>query len=261
MTRYNKLIAFAALVAMLPSAAGAVTVTIIHNNLVASVSDQSGVYVDDIFNGNAIPTNTSISATDGANTSTVDIDYSVSGGQTTLSHDMTQTRDGTYGSHADSNGSYLYFTVDVDTQYQISGNYSVTDTDNTDSGLVLLSSYLYDNTAGSFLSVNNQDSRSTTDESFTLGLQQGDNYNTLSGSLTGLLFAGHSYQWYSNALTQAYPDADSGASALGNFTLAIGTEAPSEVPIPPALSLFGSGLAVLGFVGWRRKRKAESAAM
>ncbi|MCP4073191.1 MAG: hypothetical protein GY742_15860 [Hyphomicrobiales bacterium] len=32
------------------------------------------------------------------------------------------------------------------------------------------------------------------------------------------------------------------------------------VPIPPALALFGSGLAILGFFGWRRKRKTVSIA-
>ncbi len=260
MTRFNKLIAFAALAVMLPSAAGAVTVTITSNNLFAEVDDNSGLQVD-AFNGTAIPTNTSISATVGANTSTVDIDYSVSGGQTTLSHDMTQTRDGTQFSYARSFDGSLYFTVDVDTQYQVSGNFSVTDTDNTDSGAVHLDSYLIDNTASSYLLENIQQSHGTTNESFTLGLQEGDYSNTFSGSLTGLLFAGHSYQWASTAYTTAFPDADSGASALGNFTLTIGTEAPPEVPIPPALSLFGSGLAVLGFVGWRRKRKAEAVAM
>lgn len=30
----------------------------------------------------------------------------------------------------------------------------------------------------------------------------------------------------------------------------------SIVPIPPALPLFGTGVALLGFLGWRRKRKA-----
>ncbi len=33
------------------------------------------------------------------------------------------------------------------------------------------------------------------------------------------------------------------------------------VPIPPALSLFGTGLAIMGFVGWRRKRKTVGAAV
>ncbi|MBL4891335.1 MAG: hypothetical protein JKX91_05830 [Rhizobiaceae bacterium] len=31
---------------------------------------------------------------------------------------------------------------------------------------------------------------------------------------------------------------------------------PPEVPIPAALPLFGTGLAILGFLGWRKKRKA-----
>jgi len=33
------------------------------------------------------------------------------------------------------------------------------------------------------------------------------------------------------------------------------TPAVSAVPLPAALPLFGSGLAVMGFIGWRRKRK------
>ncbi len=34
----------------------------------------------------------------------------------------------------------------------------------------------------------------------------------------------------------------------------------SVVPIPAALLLFGTGIAIMGFVGWRRKRKTASAA-
>jgi len=34
----------------------------------------------------------------------------------------------------------------------------------------------------------------------------------------------------------------------------------SSVPIPAALPLFGTGLAVMGFIGWRRKRKLTAAA-
>jgi len=33
----------------------------------------------------------------------------------------------------------------------------------------------------------------------------------------------------------------------------------SAVPLPAALPLFGTGLAVMGFVGWRRKRKVTAA--
>ena len=37
---------------------------------------------------------------------------------------------------------------------------------------------------------------------------------------------------------------------------------PSPVPLPAALPLFGTGLGIMGFIGWRRKRRmaAEAAA-
>ena len=35
--------------------------------------------------------------------------------------------------------------------------------------------------------------------------------------------------------------------------------ATSVVPLPAALPLYGTGLAIMGFVGWRRKRKAVAA--
>lgn len=36
---------------------------------------------------------------------------------------------------------------------------------------------------------------------------------------------------------------------------AFGSTASSVIPVPAALPLFGTGLAIMGFVGWRRKRK------
>ena len=33
----------------------------------------------------------------------------------------------------------------------------------------------------------------------------------------------------------------------------------APIPLPAAFPLFGTGLAVLGFIGWRRKRKAAAA--
>jgi hypothetical protein len=32
----------------------------------------------------------------------------------------------------------------------------------------------------------------------------------------------------------------------------------SAVPIPAALPLFGTGLGILGFLGWRRRRQAQA---
>lgn len=42
-------------------------------------------------------------------------------------------------------------------------------------------------------------------------------------------------------------------------SLTFDTAAVSAVPVPAALPLFGTGLAVMGFVGWRRKQKTSVA--
>ncbi len=50
-----------------------------------------------------------------------------------------------------------------------------------------------------------------------------------------------------------------GQGNTGNFGYQIDINVPgvvSVVPLPAALPLFGTGLAAMGFVGWRRKRKA-----
>ncbi len=46
-----------------------------------------------------------------------------------------------------------------------------------------------------------------------------------------------------------------GSSGETPYSLSIETQI-SAVPLPAALPLYGAGLAVLGFVGWRKKRKA-----
>jgi len=73
------------------------------------------------------------------------------------------------------------------------------------------------------------DSTFTSYEPFTLGGTGGDSYNVSSG-LTGTLITGHLYQLSGIAYTQAYPDADLGASAFGNITMTIGVAAIRQVP-------------------------------
>lgn len=88
------------------------------------------------------------------------------------------------------------------------------------------------------------------------------------GSLSGIFETGDSVI---GSLTMTLVDSNTWASigttgtaysglvdpaATGTWEIVAG---PSTVPIPPALSLFGSGLALMGFIGWRRKRKAAAA--
>lgn len=48
--------------------------------------------------------------------------------------------------------------------------------------------------------------------------------------------------------------------ATNNFAVYADFTVVSPVPVPAALPLFGSGLAIMGFIGWRRKRKLATAA-
>jgi hypothetical protein len=44
---------------------------------------------------------------------------------------------------------------------------------------------------------------------------------------------------------------------LSELIIDVSFAAPSEIPLPPTLSLFAGGLGALGLLGWRRKRKAQ----
>ena len=49
------------------------------------------------------------------------------------------------------------------------------------------------------------------------------------------------------------------AGVDGRMRLTLGFESSTVVPIPATLPLFASGLGALGLLGWRRKRKAQTA--
>jgi len=53
------------------------------------------------------------------------------------------------------------------------------------------------------------------------------------------------------------PQVDNGFNGCGIGEVAFSSV--SAVPLPAALPLFGTGLAVMGLIGWRRKRKAAAA--
>jgi len=80
---------------------------------------------------------------------------------------------------------------------------------------------------------------------------------TQSHDLTGYLsaaYASNSAGWY--YLFLGNYDQNSNFSAVVSENFAAG---PGQTPLPAALPLFASGLGALGFLGWRRKRKAQAA--
>jgi hypothetical protein len=228
--------------ALLPGVANA-SITITSNAMTAYAYDGTSGGNGANFNGTSIPSSTSLNASDGPSSSQNYIDWTTNGSQTILSWDMEHKRIGQLNSTAETYEGGLYFSSDADTTYDLSGYYVVTDAATSSSGWVGQIVQLYDFTANIYLFANHQDSRSTHDESFTLGGLSGDYSNSLAGSLTGNLLAGHNYQLYFDIRTLAIPDGDAGASALGNLTLKIG-EAPAAVPEPLSAIVWGCLVAL-----------------
>jgi hypothetical protein len=242
-----------ALAALIPGVAHA-SIQITYNSTYTKTNDGSGSSDFDYFAGMTVPTSTTLTASAGGNSSNTTIDWSTSGGQTTLFFDMEHLRTGTQGSYSRTSG-YLYFTATADATYALSGDYQVDDDSADDSGIVVQGAYLYDQTANESLFKGYQDSRSTHDEQFTLGGMDGDYYYSLDSgsSLTGNLIAGHQYLFDFGAIIHAYPTADSGASAEGNFTLTITDN--SAVPEPLSLLVWVGLASVAGLVTYRRTRR------
>lgn len=200
----------------------------------------------------------SLLAVAGAYSSAVDLNWVDTGSGALIDFDIGQTRAGNQGGYADVYEAYFNFTADVDTTYSISGQYTADDVGN--GGRLYSNVFLRDLTAGSTMLFQDfTESRSTVDESFTLGTAalEGDKANVLQGSLTGNLIAGNEYQFFFEYLTHAYQVADDGTTTTGCVTLSIGGAGgagscgiSASVPEPMPLTLLGLGLAFLGLRRW-----------
>ncbi len=75
-------------------------------------------------------------------------------------------------------------------------------------------------------------------------------------------YAPNPLDYYVRCQTHTSGISDCSSAAAGEYNVAyrINANPVPPVPIPAALPLFGTGLAIMGFVGWRRKRKTASAA-
>lgn len=250
-----------ALLALAVSCAATVVasaVTLTSNNVVVSVDSTAGAG-SSTFNGTSIPTSHLLDATVGAYYSRTRVDYTGSGDNVTLMSTLNQKRSGDFLDISRGLNSALYFTVAANSSYTLSGAYSAVDV--TTAGSLSFASFLYDLTTSSYLFENAQGSKNTLNESFVLGGTGGDTLNFLVGSLTGSLIAGHNYVWYSDAITNAAPDADGGATTTGFFRLDIAGDAPPAVPDGGAtLALLGLSVAALAACR-RPAARAEAGAL
>lgn len=175
-------------------------------------------------------------------------ELSNSGFQITMDHARATMQ---YANAASEGG--LFFTVDQNVEYVMEGVYTASDPDGR---TVLQTAWLYDLTDNDFVFDARQESWATANESFTLGLQEGDYANTMSGSLIGTLLAGHSYELTYRTLLYAYTGAStSPATATGYFRMAFVPE-PLVVDIdikpgsdPNVINPFDAGEVAVAILG------------
>ena len=225
-------------------------------NYVVSKVYNGSVSKDNTFTGTTIPALIELEATlSPGYYSKTQVDYTDSGSEVTFETSFNHKRFGYPEGYSQSRG-ILQFTVASDTTYELSGNYNV-DHGRGVSGRTVLRSYLGDATGSTYWVNSEQESKSTGNESFVLGGSGGDEFNYFSGSLSGALVPGQTYEFSFEALTEAHhPDDDTGATASGMVTLKIGGGAPEEddraVPDSGATAVL-MGLALLGLAAARRR--------
>jgi len=207
------------------STVAASPITIYSANALASLWGD-GVYSNDEVTGLPFPTSQLINGSNGEFFSKTQIDFSGTTNQVTLLSTIDQKRRGDAYDYADS-ALYVSFIAEANSGFNISGEYHVTDV--SAYGYVALYQYLYDHTAGAFISRTENFSARSTNESFLLGGTSGDTSNINFGTLTGTLLQGHAYTWHYAVFTQAYFN-DGGAASTGFLRLDINGGAPN-VPV------------------------------
>lgn len=228
------------------------SITVDYGYFQAYASDGLGGY--DSFNA-AIdttidpPLSIPVNAVVGNSWSKNTVDFSTDGPQTTLLLTMDHQRTGSLYSHAYSY-AYLVFTANHDEAFELSGCYNVTDKDDGSgeigSSRVYQEAYLQDTFTGGYLFSDYSVSMNMSNEKFILGAENdGDYGNSTLGDLKGDLIAGRQYLLYYHTYIYTYPDADNGASALGNLKLTIGTAVAPEASTIAVWSLLGLTATVL----------------
>lgn len=135
--------------------------------------------------------------------------------------------------------SSVRFSVDVDTPYTITGNYAAAGARRkyfsvsltTASSLTPVYESIQDTQAGQ-----------SSSESFVVGGADGDSFNSLTGSATGMLTAGERYTfWLFSSLSNEVIAPPVTAAGSGSVSLFIGA-VTTPIPLPPAVVLLGTAL-------------------
>jgi hypothetical protein len=163
---------------------------------------------------------------------------------------FNHTRSAENGSKA-SIGTLITFTVDEDAPYDISGDYTITDV-NGFSNPAYLRVDLTDTTimfGDILLFSNHQSSIFTFSEKFVIGEAGGDRPPTLSGSQTGMLYAGNVYElFFSAGIGTPGTQPECCGSASGGVVL--------KVPEPTSMLMLPAGIGCLLLFDRRRSYRS-----
>lgn len=212
------------------AAAGISTVT---GRLTLWGSDGGGF---DLVQPLEVPTSLAASYTNPQNGSYANAQYAILSSGIDITYSLLRTRhnDDLPLENAQANG-YVQFTVDAPAPYILAGEMNTIDPDGRNTTQWLR---LYD--GNQIVFDNFQLSRATINPHFYLGNEDGDDFNVLTGSLTGMLFPGHSYQFeYFSRIIDEPATSLSTATATGFYRLTI-------VPEPSTAILLFVGLFALG---------------
>jgi hypothetical protein len=236
---------FASLTWLSAGSAAALTITLNGvgtTSLTTNVTDHESSLSDfDTLNPLLLPYATSSTSIAGTVVSTSVYDLSNNGFNITFDH----TRPTLLNGDARSSGS-IRFSVDQDVSFSASGSYTAVDPDGR---RVVFRAYIRELNNG-YVFDSFQESRSTPNEGFTLGLSEGDFQNISSGALSGTLTSGADYTLYYLAFTAGDTNpAGAGATGTGSLSLTF-------VPEPGTALLMGMGLTILTIS--RRKSRTIS---
>jgi hypothetical protein len=132
------------------------------------------------------------------------------------------------------------FTVSANSTYQVLGNYQ------DSAGWTHFHLHLDDITTSSSLFVNEQVSDGGA--SFFAGNTAGNISNILTGSMSGFLQVGHTYEWYVLAYSQAASQVDPGAGPMGSAALLV-------AELPEATSAIVWSLVTISTAALPRRRR------
>jgi hypothetical protein len=183
----------------------------------------------------ALPSSGTRTATDGGGSSVTS--YSLT--NDAFSWTMSQTVVATLNATSQTNAT-IYFTVDEDVNYAISGSYGLI---SGGAPLIGFRLAIRDGVAGPFPFQGSHTSAGIAGETFTLGVPGGNILFDQEGSLTGTFLAGHQYTLTMQSRLLSNTGAQAAASAAGSVTI-------SFVPEPATASLVAFG--VIGLAARRR---------